>query len=120
MVIPMAIVVVAFLIVRLPFYLYYRLPHVAIDYPSYYQTYDRALGGHWPSFAFRTPGYPIFIALIIPWTKHVFALIVGQSIACLAAALLLVRSLVRAYPRFAIISAALVAVSVTSAILFEL
>lgn len=76
-----------FLITRLPFFLYTPIPLLSPDYPHYYAIADQIHKGFLPLFAIRTPGYPLFLALVFLFFKTNLAVIVVQNILTLLSGL---------------------------------
>lgn len=53
----------AFLLTRLPFFLFYSIPGFSTDIFFYHLPVIDMVNGHWPVFDIRTPGYPLFLFL---------------------------------------------------------
>ena len=81
------IFLIFFLITRLPFFLHYPILLLSPDYPNYYTIADQIDKGFFPLFSIRTPGYPLFLALMFLVFKTNFAVIVIQNLFTLASGL---------------------------------
>ncbi|MBF0338952.1 MAG: glycosyltransferase family 39 protein [Nitrospirae bacterium] len=85
------VVIVPFLLTRLPFYLYYPMVTLTPDSWTYSKLAFNILEGVLPQFDHRTPGYPLFIALVFKlFTGTNLSLAMAQSLVCLGAMLLFV------------------------------
>ena len=58
------ILYIPFIIVRLPFFLYYPYIEMGGDSSSYFYIVDLINNGHLPSFEYRSVGYPLFLKLV--------------------------------------------------------
>jgi hypothetical protein len=85
--IAVSLVVVCFIITRLPFFLHFRLADVAIDYWSYFDVVQQARHGQWPKLYLRTPGYPLFLAAVFSISRSAMAVVATQCVMTLVAAL---------------------------------
>ncbi|MFH0732508.1 MAG: hypothetical protein V2A72_06265 [Candidatus Omnitrophota bacterium] len=74
------VILAAFLITRLPFFLYYPVPSFTPDYAGYYALVDKILNGSLPVFDARTPGYPLFLSLILFFIPNLIAVIFIQNV----------------------------------------
>ncbi len=101
-----ALLSIVFCITRLPFFLYYPIPFFAPDSATYFIPVYQIIHGQWPVFALRTPGYPIFSALILILTNRIFYLILAQTVLLFLSAALLTWSVYR-YKRYLAFPAAL-------------
>jgi len=63
LVISFAIIIVAFLFSRLPFFLWFTLPHYSFDSVTYFSEASRYLNGNLPDSGFLPIGYPIFLTI---------------------------------------------------------
>ncbi|MBF0318140.1 MAG: glycosyltransferase family 39 protein [Nitrospirae bacterium] len=85
------VVIVPFLVTRLPFYLYYPMVTLTPDSWTYSRLAFNILEGVLPQFDHRTPGYPLFIALVFKlFTGTNLSLVMAQTLVCLGAMLSLV------------------------------
>lgn len=107
--ISLAIVVVFFLLTRLPYFLHYPVPHFANDSYSYHKIARDIGGGEQLDLSYRTPGYPLFIAIIFIFSNKVLAVVFAQHILTLLASLLMVYAVYKLSPRLAPFSAAAMA-----------
>lgn len=94
-------VVACFTLARLPFFLHYRLPDIAIDYWSYSDLIQQWQHGQWPKLHLRTPGYPLFLAVVSSISRGPMAVVIAQCVVTLAASLVTLACLVRADRRLA-------------------
>lgn len=94
-------VVICFVFTRLPFFLHYRLPDVAVDYWSYSDIVQQCRQGQWPKLYLRTPGYPLFLAIVSSISRGPTAVVVAQCVVTLTASLVTLVCLVRADRRLA-------------------
>src|SRR5438132_160785 len=69
-----------FLFARLPFFLYYPLPIAAPDTATYLWQVEKIDQGLWPTFEFRTPGYPLFWWFCRLISHNVLGVIYAQNI----------------------------------------
>ena len=90
-------VVIPFLITRLPFFLDYPVITIDPDYLHYYTIVDQVSKGFFPTFIIRTPGYPIFLKLIFTFFNSNMAVVVIQNILSLITALFFVFVIYRVY-----------------------
>ncbi|MBF0344088.1 MAG: glycosyltransferase family 39 protein [Nitrospirae bacterium] len=82
------VIIVPFLITRLPFYLYYPMVTLTPDSWTYTRQVFNILNGVLPQFDHRTPGYPLFIALVSKlFTNSNLAIVATQSMVCLGSLL---------------------------------
>jgi hypothetical protein len=83
-----SLVAICFIITRLPFFIHYRLPDIAIDYWSYSDIVEQWRQGHWPKLTLRTPGYPLFLSVVFIFSRSPMAVVVAQCLTTLAASLI--------------------------------
>jgi hypothetical protein len=87
------IVLVFFLISRLPYFLYYQIPYIQPDTSSYWVNVWQIENGQWPVFSYRTPGFPMFMYLVYKLiSPSLFAVILVQNLIALFASLFMVYS----------------------------
>lgn len=86
-VITTSVIVICFTLTRLPFFLDFSVPDIAIDYWSYFQLIEEWRHGQWPQLTQRTPGYPLFLATVFLFSKSAIAVVVAQCLTTLAASL---------------------------------
>lgn len=92
------IVLIPFLITRLPYFIYYPVPSLQPDYSSYWMPlYQMEIGNFPPVFNYRTPGYPLFMGIVLLFSNKLMSIVLVQNILTLSAALILVFSIYRAY-----------------------
>ncbi|MBF0458500.1 MAG: glycosyltransferase family 39 protein [Nitrospirae bacterium] len=91
------IVIVPFLITRLPFYLYYQVIAVHPDTAGYMEIVDSMDKGMLPSLYLRPPGYPIFMKLVFLISNKLFSVVITQSALALIASLVFVFAVFRTY-----------------------
>ena len=97
-----AILILIFLVTRLPFFVYYPVVNLGADTPSYLRSIQQAQSGIWPSFVIRSPGYPLFIWLVTIVSDRWLAVILVQNLLSLAASLYLVYGVYRTHAALAI------------------
>lgn len=98
LIISFLIVVIPFLITRLPYFIYYPVPSLQPDYGSYWiPLYQMEIGNFPPVFNYRTPGYPLFMGLVLLFSNKLMSIVFAQNILSLFAALTLVYSIYRTY-----------------------
>lgn len=100
-----AIVVVFFLLTRMPYFLHYPVPLFANDSYSYHQMAQDIGSGKQLNLSYRTPGYPLFIAFIFIFSNKVLAVVFAQHVLTLLASLLMVYAVYKLSPRLAPFSA---------------
>ena len=101
LIISFGIILAVFIITRLPFFLYYPLPFIEPDSYSYLYVHIEIFELHqWPKFVIRTPGYPLFISLILFLTDKIIVIILAQTIIIFISALFLVYTIYRFRPIF--------------------
>src|SRR5262245_23323837 len=81
------LIVVSFIIARLPFFLHFRLVDINADYWSYLDPVQQARHGNWPIFYMRTAGYPLFLAAVLSIFQSAMAVVIAQCAVTLVAAL---------------------------------
>lgn len=74
-----------YFVTRLPYFLYNSGITFTNDYQSYYVIVDQISKGFFPTFTVRTPGYPLFLALIFLFFKTNMAVVVAQNLLSLVA-----------------------------------
>jgi hypothetical protein len=82
-----SLVATCFIVTRLPFFIHYRLPDIAVDYWSYFDVVQQARHGQWPKLYLRTPGYPLFLAIVFIFSQSAIAVVTAQCLTTLAASL---------------------------------
>ncbi|MBF0320040.1 MAG: glycosyltransferase family 39 protein [Nitrospirae bacterium] len=111
-----AIVALPFLLVRLPFYLYYPMVSLTPDSWTYARPAYQILNGTLPQFDHRTPGYPLFIALLFKLFRHPsnLTIVLSQGALSLSSLLFLVYAIYKKYPEAALYAAVAIAGYATS------
>lgn len=109
LVLSILIVVAGFLVTRLPYFLYYQVPSLQPDYSSYWAPLFELEKGKLPNFSYRTPGYPVFMWLVVSVSNKLSSIVLAQNLLTLFSALLLVFSVYRAY--FALTPLAAIAIT---------
>ncbi|MBF0459127.1 MAG: hypothetical protein HQK99_14650 [Nitrospirae bacterium] len=104
----------AFLITRLPYFLYYPVVLIRSDSYGYFDVAVQIISGTWPELSLRTPGYPLFIALVFLFSKKILSVIVMQNLLSLLSALTFVYGIVISYRYFAPLAAIGMAAFITS------
>jgi hypothetical protein len=87
--------VVVFLTVRTSYFLYYPAVRIARDSMGYLNLAEVIKSGVAPDFSIRTPGYPLFLALITSVFDQWMAVVVAQNLITLLAVLTLVYGVYR-------------------------
>ncbi|MBF0320140.1 MAG: hypothetical protein HQL01_10115 [Nitrospirae bacterium] len=87
----------AFLITRLPYLLYYPVVLIRPDSYGYFDVAMQIISGTWPELSLRTPGYPIFMALVFLFSGKVLSVILVQNLLSLLSALAFVYGIFIAY-----------------------
>lgn len=114
LIISFTIIIIAFLLTRLPFFLYYPVPNIANDTPKYYKHITAIHQGEWPEFTNITPGYPLLIELIFLFSDKLLSIILVQNIITLLSSLLIVYSIYKLSPLLSCFSAVAVAVFISN------
>jgi SAM-dependent methyltransferase len=107
------IVTLAFVLARLPWLLDFPLPFLQYDTSSYFRIIRRILAGNWPIFSWRTPGYPIFLALALGIVPKLMFVIALQCALSLCSALFLLYAIYKTCGRLVIFAAIAVTAHVT-------
>jgi hypothetical protein len=81
------LIAVSFIIVRLPFFLHFRLIDITADTWSYFAPVLQARHGQWPNLWIRTPGYPLFLGAVLSISQSALAVVIAQCAVTLVAAL---------------------------------
>jgi len=92
-----SIVILLFLITRLPFFLDAPFWGVFPDSAGYYIPVDQISKGFFPTFTARTPGYPLFLGLVFLFLDSNLGAIAVQNALSLLSALLFVFVIYRVY-----------------------
>lgn len=115
------IVTVLIILTRLPFFLYYQVISISFDTASYCAVALNITEGNLPAFEIRTPGYPLFLAMIWFFSKNLFIVAVIQSLITIAVTAFFLHAINKVYAKFLIPFAAALVIYETSSyfILFE-
>jgi hypothetical protein len=97
-----AMVSVAFIIPRLPWFVDYPLPAIQPDTYSYFDPVRRVFSGQVPFFDFRTPGYPLFLILSLAIFPYLKFTIILQNLLTLSSALFFVWAIYKTYGKLVI------------------
>ncbi|MCG6551122.1 MAG: glycosyltransferase family 39 protein [Candidatus Magnetominusculus sp. LBB02] len=110
------IVIVPFLLTRLPFYLYYPIVTLTPDSWTYAKPAYWMLNGTLPYFDHRTPGYPLFIVLLFKLFGNPsnLTIVITQTVLSIASLLFLVYVIYKKYPDAALYAASAIAAYSTS------
>lgn len=92
-----ALPIAAFLITRLPYFLYYPVVLIRPDSYGYFDIAAQIMSGVPPDLFLRPPGYPMFIAIVLSLSKHMFSVILAQNLLSLLAALAFVYGIFISY-----------------------
>lgn len=115
------IFLVLFLLTRLPYLLYYSVDILSNDSASYIAAALSILSSVMPMFDIRTPGYPLFLALIWTFSKSFFAVSVLQIVFSFFTGILVIFLIDKIYKKFTVIFAIFLTAFMTSSyfLLFE-
>ena len=94
-----AIFLAAFVITRLPYFLYYGATDVNRDSSGYFMIVDQMSKGFWPNLSIRTIGYPLFLKLVYLLFSTSFAVAILQHAITLMTRLFFIRAMARSFPR---------------------
>ncbi|WP_420266438.1 hypothetical protein [Candidatus Magnetominusculus dajiuhuensis] len=108
------IVVVPYLITRLPYFLYYPVVLIRPDSYGYFDVAIEILSGQWPDLSLRTPGYAMFIATVFLFSKTILSVIAVQNLLSLISALAFVYGIFISYRYMAPLAAFAMAGFITS------
>ena len=89
LVVSFSILLLVFVITRLPFFLYYPLPFFTPDSHSYLYPYEQFLHGDMPSFSTRLPGYPVFLGIVLSLTHSYLMVVFVQTVLLFASVFML-------------------------------
>jgi hypothetical protein len=92
------LVIAAFIISRTPFFTYSYLASIQSDYGGYNSMALQISDGQWPGISYRTPGYPLFMNLMLAFKNTFAAVAIGQIVLSLLSALLLLWAVYRTEP----------------------
>ncbi len=88
-----------FLITRLPYYIHYPVFTISNDTASYIAAALQILEHSWPMFDIRTPGYPLFIAVIMSLSPEFVYVSLAQSLLTYFSAIFFLAAAFRYYPK---------------------
>jgi hypothetical protein len=111
------IVVIAFLITRLPWFVDYPLPIIQYDTSTYFYPVKQLFSVEWPDFTCRTPGYPLFLAAIYFISPSMLSVVILQNLLTLASVLFLLWVVYKTYGRLVIGAAVAMVAHVTQPLL---
>ena len=97
-----SVLIIVFLITRLPFFIYYPIVGVQPDSDVYVGLTTMMKSGIIPQFTMRTPGYPLFIWLITSSGNRWFPVIVAQNLLSFVSSLSLIYGVYRLWPSLAL------------------
>jgi len=109
------LIVITFLITRLPFYIYYPIYSLSSDSASYCAVALKILNGHAPLFDMRTPAYPLFLSFIWIFNKSFLSVTVIQSLLTLISSLFFLWSLSQSYKSLTLYFAIAISIFMSSA-----
>ncbi len=108
------IIVVPFMLTRLPYFLYYPVVLIRPDSYGYFDIAMQIVSGTWPELTLRTPGYPIFIAAVLLCSKQINSVIFVQNLLSVLAALTFIYGIFISYRNMAPLAAIGMAAFITS------
>ncbi|MBF0515541.1 MAG: hypothetical protein HQK97_00285 [Nitrospirae bacterium] len=108
------ILLVPFMATRLPYFLYYPVVLIRPDSYGYFDVALQITSGQWPELSLRTPGYPMFIAAVFLFSKHILCVIFIQHLLSLIAASAFVYGIFISYRALAPLSALAMTAFMTS------
>ncbi|MBF0319673.1 MAG: hypothetical protein HQL01_07720 [Nitrospirae bacterium] len=114
------VVIVSFLITRLPYYLYYPVVSIEPDTIGYLEIVEQIDKGMLPSLYRRTPGYPLFIKLIFLFSNKLFSVVIAQGMLALISSLVFVWAIFKTYRNLTISASIALAAFISSSIYLEL
>ncbi|KWT84053.1 hypothetical protein [Candidatus Magnetominusculus xianensis] len=100
------LVVVPFLITRLPFFLYYPVVTMKSDFSGYYEIVRQLDKGLFPVFSLRTPGYPFFMKAVLLISNKLFSIALAQTLLSLLSAMMFVFAIFKTYRGLSVFAAA--------------
>jgi len=95
---PIVILILLFVITRLPFYINYPIVAIHPDTGSYVNPILQYQKGKWPDFTLRTPGYSALIFIVTSVVDKWLFVIAMQSVIALISGILVVVSAYRMFP----------------------
>lgn len=113
------IVIVSFLITRLPYLIYYPVVSIHPDTVGYFEIVSQMDKGQMPSLYLRPPGYPLFMKLVFLISNKLFSLVIAQAAMSLLSSLVFVYAVFKAYRRLAISAALALAAFISSHVYLE-
>jgi hypothetical protein len=115
------LIIIIFIVTRLPFYLFYPVTGITFDSASYCAVAFDLMNFNMPLFEIRTPGYPVFIASIWLLSKSLYLVSFFQSLFTLFTVLFFLKVVNKYYRTVLIYFAIALAVYITSSyfLLFE-
>ncbi|MBF0515539.1 MAG: hypothetical protein HQK97_00275 [Nitrospirae bacterium] len=113
-VVSISLVVVPFLITRLPFFLYYPVVTMKSDFSGYYEIVRQLDMGMLPMFSLRTPGYPFFMKAVLMFSNKLISVVVVQNLLSLLSALIFVFAIFKTYRGLSVFVAALMGAFISS------
>lgn len=101
------VVIVPFLLTRLPFYLYYPIVTLTPDSWTYARPAYQMLHGVLPQFDHRTPGYPLFVVMLFKLFTDPsnLTIVLVQGVLSIASLLFLLYVIYKKYPGEALYAA---------------
>ncbi|MBN1292896.1 MAG: methyltransferase [Candidatus Latescibacteria bacterium] len=117
LIISYGLVVTAFFIPRVPIFFGNILPIIQPDTNSYFLPVNQIFDGQLPLFETRTPGYPIFLAMIFLIYPKLLPVILIQNLFTLMSSLFLLWVIQKTYPRLVFLCTLAIVAHVTMPIL---
>jgi hypothetical protein len=113
------VVIVSFLITRLPYFLYYPVISVHPDTVGYFEIVDMIDKGMLPSLYLRPPGYSLFIKLVLLFSNKLFSVVIAQGMMALISSLVFVYAVFKAYRSLTILVSIALAAFISSHVYLE-
>ena len=113
------IVILAFLIPRLPWFVDYPLPVIQPDTKSYFVPVKQIFSGELPILNSRTFGYPLFLSLVFLFSPKLYSVVIIQCLLSLMSALFFIWAVYKTYPYLTLSAAFAMIAHLTQPLLFS-
>lgn len=108
------LVIIVFLITRLPYYLYYSFTSISFDTASYCAAAINILESRIPLFEIRPPGYSLFLSVIWSFSKDPFYISLIQSLLTLFISIFFLWAMYKTYKPFVFFFAIAISIFISS------